>query len=181
MTATGSVQSWRLARRASLLGAVWLASCAVAPEPSAPSGPAADVAEAPRPAVTAPVPPRPIRKPAPPVPAAPSEPPPATAELEAPVDPEHVIGLGEPDAEDWLGQPEQRTEAPPATIWHYASRDCEIDVYFYLDLQHRVMRVLHYEVRSNDIVERRSERCFQQLVDEHRQREGKSTASYYPR
>src|SRR5579885_1291788 len=79
-----------------------------------------------------------------------------------------------------LGAPASRTEAPPATIWHYASQDCEVDVYFYLDLQNRVMRALHYEVRSNDIVEQRPERCFQQLVDEHRQRSGAS-AAYSPR
>jgi hypothetical protein len=182
MTATGSVQRVRFTATAGLFGAFLLASCAVAPEATVTLPPAPDVAEAAHPAVTAPVPPRPARKPTPPAPAAPTEQPPAVAEVETPaVDPEHVIGLAEPDAEDWLGPPDQRTEAPPATIWHYASRDCEIDVYFYLDLQHRVMRVLHYEVRSNDIIDRRSERCFQQLVDEHRQREGKSTASYYPR
>jgi hypothetical protein len=178
MVTAGRVQRWRLAT-ASLFGALWLVSCAVAPEPSIPAEAPPDSAEAPLAEVTPP-PPRPVRKPAAPAPAVPSEAAPP-ADVESPVDPEHVIGLGELEAEDWLGQPEQRTEAPPATIWHYASRDCEVDVYFYLDLQHRVMRVLHYEVRSNDIVERRPERCFQQLVDEHRQREGKSTASYYPR
>jgi hypothetical protein len=95
------------------------------------------------------------------------------------VDPARVIGLDQAGTADWLGEPSQRTEAPPATIWRYLSRECEIDIYFYLDMQHRIMRALHYEVRSNDIVERRPERCFQQLVDE-RQRNGDS-ASYRPR
>ena len=105
----------------------------------------------------------------------------ATAAAET-VDPERVIGLGEIDTAGWLGPPTLQSEAAPATIWRYTSRDCEIDLYFYLDLQNRVMRALHYEVRSNDFVERRSERCFQQLVDERRQRQGSgSSAAYHPR
>lgn len=92
------------------------------------------------------------------------------------MDPERLIGLDQRDAESWLGPPDQRTDAPPGTIWRYLSKDCQVDVYFYLDLQKGVMRALTYEVRSEDIVERRSERCFQQLVGEHRQRESNAAS-----
>jgi hypothetical protein len=175
---TRRVWNWRLTEAASLAAAVCLASCAIAPEPI--EGPPTEAATpAQPPSASLPAPPRPARKPSAPILAAPVEPA-EPAPPPAPINPERLIGLGEVDAENWLGQPEQRSEAPPATIWRYASRDCEIDVYFYLDLQHRVMRALHYEVRSNDVVERRPERCFQQLVDEHREREGSST-SHRPR
>jgi len=165
---------------ASLAGALCLTACAFL-EPTPPAPPPEPVPEAdipPPPPLAEPPPPRPARKPAPP-PVAHTAPP-SPAEPTVLVDPEHVIGLDEGAASDWLGAPASRTEAPPATIWHYASQDCEVDVYFYLDLQNRVMRALHYEVRSNDIVEQRPERCFQQLVDEHRQRSGAS-AAYSPR
>jgi len=130
----------------------------------------------PQPAIAAirpPVPPRPARKPNPPAVQQPAGRPPVESE---PIDPERLIGLDQRDAEDWLGTPNQRSDAPPGTIWHYLSKDCQVDVYFYLDLQKGVMRALNYEVRSEDIVERRPERCFQQLVGEHRQRDSNDTS-----
>ena len=170
-------------------GALWLAACAVAPEPA--SEPVATTAQPVEPPAVVVPPPHPARKPTPPAAQVaavtlPGPTPGPTPEPDAeppsePVDPQQVNGLDEGNAESWLGQPGQRTEAPPATIWHYTTRDCEIDVYFYLDLQNRVMRALQYEVRSNDFVERRPERCFQQLVGEHRQREGSSVSAYSPR
>jgi hypothetical protein len=146
-----------------------------APPAATAEAPAVDVTPAPSP------PPRPAHKPAPPAPETGSTEPTETgpAEPTETVDPTRVIGLDRAGTADWLGEPSQRTEAPPATIWRYVSRDCEIDVYFYLDMQNRIMRALHYEVRSNDIVERRPQQCFQQLVDEHQR--GSNSASYRPR
>jgi hypothetical protein len=166
----------RLSQAATIWLALGLSSCAFFGEqPAAPP-----VTEPPPPAPVAalkpPTPPRPTRKPPPP----PLQPPGGQSTESQPVDPEHLIGLDQRDAESWLGTPSQRTDAPPGTIWRYLSKDCEVDVYFYLDLQKGVMRALTYEVRSEDIVERRSERCFQQLVDEHRQRES-NAASIGPR
>jgi hypothetical protein len=72
-----------------------------------------------------------------------------------------------------LGEPRQRAESPPAVLWRYASRDCELDVYFYLDLQSRVMRVLHYEVRNHDDgAERTQPQCYRELVAERRAESG---------
>jgi hypothetical protein len=162
-----------------------LVSCALLSDSDVetPLGPPAATAEAPAVDVTrAPSPPpRPAHKPAPPAPETGSTEPTETgpAEPTETVDPTRVIGLDRAGTADWLGEPSQRTEAPPATIWRYVSRDCEIDVYFYLDMQNRIMRALHYEVRSNDIVERRPQQCFQQLVDEHQR--GSNSASYRPR
>ena len=161
-----------------LFASLGLASCELFQPPAPP--PAEEVAkQEPPPAPAAPLPPRPVKKPAPPV--AVARLPPSTSEQPpAPVDPDHIKGLDEAEATAWLGAPAAKSEAPPATIWRFASRDCEVDVYFYLDLQNRVMRALHYEVRGNDSAERRPEQCFQQLVDEHRQRDGATTA-YSPR
>jgi len=176
------VRKWRFLEMVALGAAFGLGSCALLSDDSSETPPAPPTAEATPPDVTpGPPPPRPARKPALPAPApaestpAPNEP----SEPSEPVDPARVIGLDEAETGNWLGEPSQRTDAPPATIWRYRTRQCEIDVYFYLDMQNRIMRALHYEVRSNDIVERRPEQCFQQLVDERR-RSGDS-ASYRPR
>lgn len=164
---------WQRLGAAALGVALALSSCAYLTEDTAPP-----VTEAPVPppvaAVPPPAPPRPARKPTPPPVQPPAEQPPASTS--EPVDPERLIGLDENDTTNWLGEPNERADAPPATIWRYLSKDCQIDVYFYLDLQRGVMRALHYEVRSEDIVERRPERCFQQLLGERGQRDSAPTA-----
>jgi hypothetical protein len=160
----------RLFQAATIWFALAVSSCAYFDEPPA-APPAEPPPQAPVAVVKPPAPPRPTRKPSPP----PLLPPGQSTESQ-PVDPERLIGLDQPAAESWLGTPDQRTDASPGTIWRYLSKDCEVDVYFYLDLQKGVMRALTYDVRSDDIVERRSERCFQQLVDEHRQRESNAAS-----
>ena|SRR5438552_2984683 len=171
------VRKWRLLETAAFGMVLALGACALLSDDAVEAPPMPPSAEAPPSDATPGPPPRPTRKPAPPAPAAESTPEPS--EPSEPVDPARVIGLDETETGNWLGEPSQRTDAPPATIWRYRSRQCEIDVYFYLDMQNRIMRALHYEVRSNDIVERRPEQCFQQLVDERRRRG--DSASYRPR
>jgi hypothetical protein len=170
----GRFQRRRLFATATVWCALALSSCAYLTGEQPALQPVAEPSPQPPVAVAKPVaPPRPIRKPSPPPLQQPGSP---SATEGEPVDPEHLIGLDQRDAESWLGSPDQRTDAPPGTIWRYLSKDCQVDVYFYLDLQKGVMRALTYEVRSEDIVERRSERCFQQLVGEHRQRESNAAS-----
>lgn len=163
---------------ASLTGVLCLGACSLSPPPPEQSVPPLQ-ASLPPPALPSEPPPRPTRKPPVPQPRSSSEPIWPPQPLPA-VDPQQVIGLDESATAEWLGEPSARTEAPPATIWRYVSADCQVDLYFYLDLQNKVMRALHYEVRSNDGIEQRPERCFQQLVDEHRQR-GRTSAAYSDR
>jgi hypothetical protein len=117
-----------------------------------------------------PLPPPPPRKPAPPGPNLARLPPPSGEQAEPPptAGPDQLIGLDQPHVAELLGEPQSRAEAPPATIWRYAGGDCEIDVYFYLDLQSQAMRALHYEVRSHDVPARSSQRCYDTLVSEQR-------------
>lgn len=117
------------------------------------------------PAVSERLPPPPPRKPAPPAALARLTPPAAPA---APSGPDRLIGLDQPAVAELLGEPRSRAEAPPATIWRYGDNDCEVDVYFYLDLQSQAMRALHYEVRSHDLPERSAQRCYDALLAERR-------------
>jgi hypothetical protein len=87
-------------------------------------------------------------------PAAP--PPPARAPRDRPqqpsapadFDPAKLVGLGKDETLSALGQPAGVREQPPATVWTYRSRDCALDVFFYMDLSTRTFRVLTTEVTS---------------------------------
>lgn len=134
-----------------------------------------------------PQPPKPPRKPpvpqapadtASPAEIAPAEPPSETAKvptetakvesIQRPaLKPESLIGLDQPATQALLGEPTERSEAAPATIWRYAGRSCQLEIYFYLDLKSRVMRALHYEVKTNEAAEPAGNRCFADLVAEH--------------
>lgn len=157
-----------------LAGALLLSGCALFEPPPEPGPPPAAAEPVPPPTAASVPPPLPIRKPPAPVAALNYVPLPAATER---IDPEHIIGMSQNEAAAWLGEPAQRAEAAPATIWRYAAPNCEVDLYFYLDLQSKVTRVLHYEVRSNDGAERRRERCFEQLVAERRGRSGSGSST----
>jgi hypothetical protein len=107
-----------------------------------------------------PAPPRPARKPAPP---ALESAPPAAAAPEDEFD--RLTGLDQAATLAIFGEPQERSEAPPALLWRYAGSDCRLDVYFYLDLQTREMRVLHYDVTSTDNGNDQSrQKCFGELA-----------------
>jgi hypothetical protein len=148
-----------MAARAALLvvgTGLALTACTPAPPPQQITPPIASVAPAPPPAL-------PQRKPTPPVVASlpPAQPQPEAGSFD------RLHGLDETEALALLGEPKERAEAPPAILWRYASRDCDLDLYFYLDLQSRETRVLHYEVRDHDDrAERTYQRCYRELVTE---------------
>jgi hypothetical protein len=118
------------------------------------------------------LPPPPPRKPSPP--AAPAPVPVRLPEPAAPAAPasgfDRLIGLDQPRLTALLGEPRQRAEAPPATIWRYLGQACELDVYFYFDLQSQAMRALHYEIRSHESREQPAQQCYDELVSERRAR-----------
>jgi hypothetical protein len=81
---------------------------------------------------------------------------------------DRLIGLDQPHVAGILGSPRSRAESPPATIWRFGGANCDLDVYFYLDLQSQAMRALHYEVRSHDAPDQSAQRCYETLVNERR-------------
>ena len=150
-----------------------LAACKIS-TPPVESAPLA--AFEPPPGEQRPLPPHPAHKPFPPAaaPALAALPAPATEPTPPPAPSAEVQsfdkleGLDQSQTVAFLGQPLQRAEAPPAVLWRYASRDCALDVYFYLDLESREMRVLHYEVRNTDGNDRPQQRCYGELVTDRR-------------
>ena len=126
------------------------------------------------------LPPPPPRKPTPPAAVAP-----VPVRLPEPSEPartpsggfDRLIGLDQPRLTALLGEPRQRAEAPPATIWRYLGQACELDVYFYFDLQSQAMRALHYEIRSHESREQPAQQCYDELVSERRARAEPSSST----
>lgn len=158
-----------------------LVACQRAPRTAGPETQSVPLAEA---EASTPQPPKPPRKP--PVPPAPStdagaaaeiapsaapteiakgEPPPPRAPLKLKA--ESLIGLDQPSTTALLGEPTERSEAAPATIWRYTSRSCQLEIYFYLDLKSQVMRALHYEVKTHEAAEPARSQCFADLLAQH--------------
>jgi hypothetical protein len=99
--------------------------------------------------------PQPTSEPEPVVIAPAAPPPPTRAPRErapqappADFDPAKLVGLGKDETLAMLGQPAAVREQPPATVWTYRSRECALDVFFYMDLSTRAFRVLTTEVTS---------------------------------
>jgi hypothetical protein len=162
-----------------------LAGCSYLEPPPPPPAPLAKPAPAPPtqaalPPVAPPAPPRPSRKPVPPpglAPAAPDQPG-SDARGGVAVTPEALRGMRPEEVLGALGDPWQRAESAPATVWRYVTRTCELDLYFYLDLQSKVTRVLDLDFRPADFG---GERCLEQLAAERRAREGASAGASGPR
>src|SRR5256885_11267912 len=71
-----------------------------------------------------------------PAPAAPA--PPTAPDLK-------VVGLNQSETEALLGQPQSSIDRPPAKVWQYRTRECAVDVYFYLDVGRNDFYALHYD------------------------------------
>jgi hypothetical protein len=75
-----------------------------------------------------------------------------------------LVGSGEPDVVATLGEPNWFEDIPPARMWQYASANCVLQLYFFMELSTRNFRVLSYELESDydgDDVERQ---CFGEFV-----------------
>ena len=60
-----------------------------------------------------------------------------------------LIGLDQPAATRLFGPAKERSEQPPATVWRYKNASCELDLFFYLDLNSGSMRTLHYSLKGD--------------------------------
>ncbi len=82
-------------------------------------------------------------------------------------DPQTLIGLGQSEVIAALGQPNAREEIAPARVWRYAAVDCEVKLFFYLDLRDEQFHLLSYET-SEQANERNgdsdaAQRCLDQV------------------
>ena len=174
-----------LCRRAALAGAVaMLVGCTEQP----PQQPRTEVVAAnwppPRPAVVhrRPPPQQAKRKPGSPTqeePATPSreEVGPAEPSTEASTAPEQMAAV--PSTNDLVGVDEQRatellgpaaaTDArSAATVWHYKSSRCQLDVSFYMEMRSGRKRALHYDFKGGAETPEQRRACLKAIIDENR-------------
>jgi hypothetical protein len=92
------------------------------------------------------------------------------AEPAEPVDAKQLDGLDADSVRNLLGTPDRVREASPATVWTYASSACLLEVYFYMDLGSKKLRVLAHDIsavgRPND--QRAISSCATQIRAESR-------------
>jgi hypothetical protein len=77
---------------------------------------------------------------------------------------QELIGLDQPAATRLFGTAVERSEEPPATIWRYKTANCELDLFFYLDLRSGRMRALHYAFRGDATDSARRRNCLRDLA-----------------
>ena len=94
----------------------------------------------------------------------PASAPPAPGPTAAPLQLQELIGLDQPAATRLFGTAVERREEPPATIWHYKTANCELDLFFYLDLRSGRMRTLHYTFRGDAGGSAQRQKCLKDLV-----------------
>jgi hypothetical protein len=78
-----------------------------------------------------------------------------------------LIGLDQPAATRLFGTAVERSEEPPAAIWRYKTANCELDLFFYLDLRSGRMRTLHYAFRGDATDSSRRQNCLRDLAARH--------------
>jgi hypothetical protein len=91
-----------------------------------------------------------------------------------------VVGLTQSETEALLGPPTSTLDRPPAKVWQYRTRDCGVDVYFYLDVGRNDFYALHYDtpiptssgapVGANVNVTDVADRCLRRVYNARRQR-----------
>lgn len=163
--------------------AAWLGGCAEIelaldppdPEPSAAAPEAPAAAE---PALPPAPKPRPSRVARLPVPVErPSAPPPAPlAQPEPEPEPKphadiKLVGMSRGEAATLLGAPTEERDVAPAKIWKFASGECALDIYFYLDVARNDFYALHYIVQDRYGVTtgEPADRCLQRIYSENRE------------
>jgi hypothetical protein len=80
------------------------------------------------------------------------------------VDPKQIVGLGFRQTEDLLGLPAKQEEKPPAKVWIYSADGCELDIFFYADINTREFRALTYEIKDNQAMGGSNDRCLARLM-----------------
>lgn len=79
-----------------------------------------------------------------------------------------LIGLDQPAATRLFGPAAERSEEAPATVWRYKNTECELDLFFYLDLRSGQMRTLRYALKNGDGSQAQQQDCVRSLIESRR-------------
>ncbi len=88
----------------------------------------------------------------------------AVTPLTAPPESGELVGLDQQKAIHLFGRAAEKLERPPATVWRYEAPNCQLDLFFYLDLRSGRMRTLHYAFKGDvGNIEKRQD-CLRAIV-----------------
>ena len=79
------------------------------------------------------------------------------------LDPQHTTAL--------LGPATRTQSQSPATVWHYKSGWCELDLSFYMEMKSGQMRTLHYDFKGEAASPEQRQACLKSIIEENRKPE----------
>ena len=77
----------------------------------------------------------------------------------ASVSPKTLVGKSEQQLVAFLGQPASVREEPPALVWQYVGRACQVDIFFYFDIKSQDFRSLAYKFYKDSGSTQRDAEC----------------------
>lgn len=85
-----------------------------------------------------------------------------------PAMPINVVGLSEDATVELLGPPVWRNWRPPSRVLRYATSDCTVDIYFYLDVVTDTFQALQIRAPVAPVDAEELESCLGKVRNEHR-------------
>jgi hypothetical protein len=83
-----------------------------------------------------------------------------------------LLGLDPQRTTALLGPASQTTSSQsPATVWHYKSGRCELDLSFYMEMRSGQMRTLHYDFKGDAASPEQRQACLRSIIEENRKPE----------
>jgi len=82
-----------------------------------------------------------------------------------------LLGLDPQHTRELLGPAAQTNTQSPATVWHYKSGRCELDLSFYMEMRSGQMRTLHYNFKGDADSPEQRQACLRSIIEENRKPE----------
>ena len=82
-----------------------------------------------------------------------------------------LVGLDQQRAVALLGPATETDARSPATVWHYKSGRCELDLAFYMEMRSGRMRSLHYDFKGEAANPEQRRACLKSIIEENHKAE----------
>lgn len=82
-----------------------------------------------------------------------------------------LLGLDPQHTKELLGPATQTRNRSPATVWHYKTGRCELDLSFYMEMKSGQMRTLHYDFKGEADSPEQRQACLRSIIEENRKSE----------
>jgi hypothetical protein len=82
-----------------------------------------------------------------------------------------LVGIDQQRATEMLGPAAATDNRSPATVWHYKSSRCELDLAFFMEMRSGRMRSLHYDFKNGADTPEQRRTCLKTIIEENRKGE----------